>query len=112
MKNLSLVFQFVALVLSTNVLSEPSTHLEGQMLGRMLDPSDKCSIDNLTKQCSMFSADKPQKIELPDGTFIPNFAAIAKVLEQERESKKDIPTPAASKNELVDKYESEKTKLL
>lgn len=64
------------------------------LIGSLACAADQCSLESLTNDCRIFDPTKP-KIEIPganDGTFIPNFAAIAK--EQTSDSEDD----EASKN--------------
>src|SRR6185503_8534394 len=39
------------------------------------DPA--CKLDQLTNDCKMFSPDGPQLIPVGDGTYLPNFSAMA-----------------------------------
>lgn len=47
-----------------------------------------CSFEDLTENCEKLSSKSPQKITLPDGTFIPNIAALANSLESDDDSKR------------------------
>ena len=50
------------------------------LMAQPSSPNDICSFETLTKSCSFFEADGPEKIVLKDGSSVPNLVALNRQL--------------------------------